>query len=64
MELGFLTSCFDGSLLDKVHLANQLNYSQLEVSLTPSSIQRLSFFDTQLLNSELFENEVRISSLA
>lgn len=64
MELGFLTSCFDGSLLDKVHLANQLNYSQLEVSLTPSSIQRLNFFDTQLLNSELFENEVRISSLA
>ena len=60
MELGFLTSCFDVSLLDKVHLANQLNYSQLEVSLTPSSIQRLSFFDTQLLNSELFENEVRI----
>lgn len=64
MKLGFLTNCFNTSLLDKVFLATQLGYSQLEVSLTPSSIQRLATFDTECLKSKLCENEIRFSSLA
>ncbi|MBU5582983.1 hypothetical protein KQJ29_24470, partial [Enterococcus sp. S181_ASV_20] len=64
MKLGFLTNCFNSSLLDKVFLATQLGYSQLEVSLTPSSIQRLATFDTECLKSKLCENEIRFSSLA
>ena len=64
MKLGFLTNCFNSSLLDKVFLATQLGYSQLEVSLTPSSIQRLATFDTECLKSKLCENEILFSSLA
>jgi sugar phosphate isomerase/epimerase len=64
MKLGFLTNCFNSSLLDKVFLATQLGYSQLEVSLTPSLIQRLATFDTECLNSKLCENEICFSSLA
>ena len=64
MKLGFLTNCFNSSLLDKVFLAKQLGYSQLEVYLTPSSIQELSTFDTKCLNDKLFENDIRFSSLA
>lgn len=64
MKLGFLTNCFDSPLLDKVILAKQLGYTQLEVSLTPSSLQHLTDFNAELLSSELFENEIRFSSLA
>lgn len=64
MKLGFLTNCFNGSLLDKVFLAKQLGYSQLEVSLTPSSTQRMATLDTECLNFKLYENEIRFSSLA
>ncbi|MBO0450983.1 MULTISPECIES: sugar phosphate isomerase/epimerase family protein [Enterococcus] len=64
MKLGFLTNCFEGRLLDKVILAKQLGYSQLEVSLTPSSTQRLIAFDAASLNSKLLEYEIRFSSLA
>ncbi|MGL9729093.1 sugar phosphate isomerase/epimerase family protein [Enterococcus sp. DIV0756] len=64
MKLGFLTNCFNGSLLDKVFLAKQLGYSQLEVSLTPSSTQRMATLDSECLNFKLCENEIRFSSLA
>ncbi|MFQ7233632.1 MAG: sugar phosphate isomerase/epimerase family protein, partial [Enterococcus hulanensis] len=57
-------SCFDGTMLDKIFLAKQLNYSQLEISLTPNSIPKLTSFDNSFLNSKLLENDIHISSLA
>lgn len=64
MKLGFLTNCYNSSLLDKVFLAKQLGYSQLEVSIMPSEIQRLAVLDTKCLKSKLCENEIGLSSLA
>lgn len=64
MNLGFLTNCFDSPLSAKFTLAKQLGYSQLEVSLTPNSLQQLTAFDTDSFHAQLIENNVRVSSLA
>lgn len=64
MNVGFLTDCFAGPLSAKVELAKQLGYSQLEVSLTPASLQQLTDIDTDSLQAQLLENNILISSLA
>ncbi|MGM0125699.1 hypothetical protein IGI37_003098 [Enterococcus sp. AZ194] len=63
MNLGFLTNCFEGSILEKVDLAVQLGFTQLEVFLTPDSIQQLTMTEPPL-KKQFVQHNIGISSLA
>lgn len=68
MNLGFLTSCIEGSLSEKIETAKKLGFQSLEVTIGQNnediSLNKISKHDLNTIKAKLLNNQLTISSLA